>query len=110
MAIRTSKDQLFRKPVPPRDDLLSAVGFLETIPRPPPADTQTYERNSPTSRLETNPTGKDQTSEIHQLLHKHHTDNIHRLLHQRSGCIGNGKSLPTALPTIKSRLFRRSTQ
>jgi len=45
--------------------------------------THTHKRNSPTSRLETNPIRKDQTPErndIHQLLHNHHRDNIHGLL------------------------------
>jgi hypothetical protein len=116
MAIRASKDQLFGKPVPPGDDLLSAVGINVTSPHPPTqtrARARARARNSPTSRLETNHTVKDQTPDGTKFTsyYKNITWTIFT-----DYCINgldaleNGKSLPTAPLAINSQLIRRSTR
>jgi hypothetical protein len=79
----------------------------------PPPPTHTHTHNNPTSRLEINPTGKDQTP--NGTTFTSYYINITWTIFMDC-CINgldaleNGKSLPTALPTIKPRLLRRSTR
>ena len=110
MAIRASTDQLFGKPVPPRDDLLPAVSINETFPPPRQTHAHTHTHNSPTSRLETKPTEKDQTPDGTTFTSCYTIITRTIFTDYCLDTLKNGKSLPTALPTIISRLLRRSTR